>query len=397
MAYSPFDGEIEFKDSANLDAFNRLRISNPETLFEVTHIFDKQSLIIDEIVTGTATSVWQANKSCVLMSVNAASDRVVRQSKLYSVYQPGKSLLVYLTGVLYDAINSDLTCRIGYFDNHADKSVDSGGNGHFFEYSSGNMYVVNRTYTSGSQVDTKVLRSSWNIDTLDDIDFTKTQIFIMDFEWLGVGRVRMGIVDNGLIRYCHQFDSNNLLTDVYMSYANLPIRYEISTSGTPGSMKMICSTVISEGGFNPRGKIFSVDMGVTPRTVTNASLLPLLSIRSNTTHIRTVINPLTYQVLTTSNQDLFYQIVLNGTLTGATFAGTINNIQYDTAATAITGGTIIDSGYIPVSTKSSITLFENTVKLYASIAGTADILTIAVRSLDANATTYGAIQFQEWY
>jgi hypothetical protein len=152
--------------------------------------------------------------------------RIVRQSKRYITYQPGKSLLVFMTGVLHTAVNTGITARMGFFDNHADKTIDSGGNGIFVEYSGGNYYLVLRSYVTGSQVDTKILKSAWNLDKMDGsgpssitMDFTKAQILAIDLEWLGVGRVRVGFVIGGSIYYVHEFLHANLYDQSISTYS----------------------------------------------------------------------------------------------------------------------------------------------------------------------------------
>jgi len=120
---------------------------------------------------------------------------------------------------------SGITTRIGYFDN---------SNGLFFQYdtSSSTISVVLRNTTT----DTPIPQSSWNIDKMDGtgvsgitLNFTKAQLFVIDFEWLSVGRIRFGFYIFGRINYCHQITNLNELTNPYMLSPNLPSRYEISS------------------------------------------------------------------------------------------------------------------------------------------------------------------------
>ena len=100
-----------------------------------------------------------------------------------------------------------------------------------------------------------------------------TGFVIIDYEWLGVGRVRVGFIIDGLIKYCHYFNHSNddTFTSVYMSSPNLPLRYDIQSDGTnPGELDHICSTVISEGGIEQTGTLRSVDNGTTEVVATNA-------------------------------------------------------------------------------------------------------------------------------
>jgi hypothetical protein len=173
-----------------LDAFGRLRVSEPFTLFDSKLLYDKQPLFWDEeLVSGSAiTSTFDIDSAStdILSTVNTAGN-FVRQTFRRFNYQSGKSFLVFATGILTDTTVGTHTCRIGYFDDD---------NGLFFEYSINSLKVVIRSSTTGSAVNNKILQSAWNLDKMDgtgdsgiDIDITKTQIFVINFEWLGVGSV----------------------------------------------------------------------------------------------------------------------------------------------------------------------------------------------------------------
>lgn len=163
------------------------------------------------------------------MSVGATTAGVrARQTRMRFNYQPGKGQEVILTGV-FGAGQAGITKRIGYFDTN---------NGLFFQLSGTTLSVVRRTSTSGSPVDNVVTQANWNIDKLDGtgasgvtLDLTKTQIMIIEFEWLGVGRVRYGFDIDGKIIFVHQLFNANNLTEVYISTPNLPVKYEIANDG----------------------------------------------------------------------------------------------------------------------------------------------------------------------
>ena len=168
------------------------------------------------------------NDSGVILSGTTASGSTsIRQTFEYYRYQPGRSQQVLMTGVM-GAKKTNVRQRIGLFD---------ANNGLFFEQDGTNLKVVRRTKTSGVVVDNAVFQSAWNIDHLDGagksgilLDMSKAQIFVIDFEWLGVGRVRFGFNINGITYYCHQIFNANNLTTVYMQTANLPLRYELQNT-----------------------------------------------------------------------------------------------------------------------------------------------------------------------
>ena len=79
--------------STAYDAFGRLRVSNPFTIFDSTNVMSKNNLF-DESLTGSGTVSYTANKSTVNLNVTTASgDKVIRQSKRVMSYQPGNHYL----------------------------------------------------------------------------------------------------------------------------------------------------------------------------------------------------------------------------------------------------------------------------------------------------------------
>jgi hypothetical protein len=395
------------------DSFGKWRVSNPSTLFEAHFIYDEQPMLFDTIEDGSATLTHNSGSYLDLDVTAVASDRVVHQSKRYCNYQPGKSLQFLMTGVLETSGGATgVTCRMGLFDNHADKSVDSGGDGVFFELDDTTLYVVVRSYVSGSQVDTRVAQSAWNGDRLDGsggatnpsevtLDISKSQIFAADIEWLSVGSVRFYIFNEGVPILVHTVHNANNIAVPYMRRATLPLRYEISTDGTnAGKMRAICCTVISEGGFNPRGKIYSNDNNTTPISV-SGSLIPVFSLKLSDARNRVTINPVGIETVTSSNALYHYEIWIGASLTGAswTSAGTNSAAEYDVSASAITttGAVRIDSGYFTQTKSGLVTNFENTLLVSSDIAGTSDILSLAcIKIGGGSADVYTAVQWQEW-
>jgi len=409
LARNPVTGKLEeILALSNSDAFGRQRVSDPETLFDMNHIYDKQPLYVEEVLTSGGTGTHLPNEAAVQMAVTTTvGSRVVRQTKRYFNYQAGKSLLVMLTGVLANATNAGIRSRIGFFDDDNDKTVDSGGNGIFFEYSSGTVKIVKRSFISGAQVDTAVEQGDWSEgDQLDGnglsgitLDPTKAQIFWMDLEWLGVGTVRCGIIHNGQYIVLHKFHHANSLASVYMTRASLPVRYEIEqiTGSSAASMKQICCTVISEGGHHKTGRIFS-----RPRTTTvsiNATLLPIISIRLRAGYERAMLQLISSDILTTANQQLIYQVYYGATITGGSWVSqdaTNSGVEYNVSATAISGGRLIDSGYVSSVSRQSTFELGAFDQAGVSIAGVPETITLAGVATGAT-TTYGSLAWQEMY
>jgi hypothetical protein len=231
---------------------------------------------------------------------------------------------------------------------------------------------------------------------------SKAQIFIIDFEWLGTGRVRFGFIIDGNIHYCHQFLNANNLNIVYMARPNLPCRYEIRNTGTAASsttMKQICSTVISEGGFNLPGIMRSIDTGSTTITV-STTLIPLLSLRLKSGNVRAKLRILRLHVEVTNTQTVLWKLLWNPTtLTGPSFTsvGSTAISEYDVTASAVTGGDVLLSGYATGSDSQSINDILNRLNINSNIAGTSDIITIAAIRVGTNANTAVSLGYEEIY
>lgn len=393
------DGNTITIGGTSADAFGRARTSAPFTLFDSQNRYAKNDLFSESTATGGAVS-YLANESTVEMTTTTSSgSEVVRESKRVFPYQPGKSLLVMNTFVM-SAPQTNLRCRVGYFSTQ---------NGVFFERNNSTLNIVRRSYVTGSVVDTAIAQSSWNGDKLDGtgasgytLDTTKAQIFWMDFEWLGVGSVRCGFVINGQFIVAHTFNHANTLSTVYMTTAILPVRYEITNTGataSAGSFKQICSTVISEGGYERRVALYTAAM--TAAASVGTSWTPLVSIRLDPTRLDSVIVPDGYAILPTSASSITFEIAMfrNATLTGASWTQTeSDNVEFDISATALTGGRAVYKTFVLASNQVSGNTnnggeYNFDLQLGRTLAGVSDVYTIAARALTGTHSAIGAMSF----
>jgi hypothetical protein len=388
----------------NTDAFGRLRVSNPYTLFDSSNRYAIDNQFDTSTVTGGSTT-FLPNEAAVRMDVTTASGaEVVRQSYRSMLYQPGKGLLVLATFVM-NAAKTNLRQRVGYFGTQ---------NGLYFQLNNTTKSFVMRTYVGGSVDDTtrKVDQSSWNGDKLDGtgasgltLDLTKPQILWFDFEWLGVGNVRCGFIINGQYIVCHTYQTANVYgTSVYMTTAILPIRYEITNTAATADasyLKQICSSVMSEGGLEP-ASIDHVAQRTTSLTSVGTTLVPLVSIRLASTALGAIVLPSAVKVIPTSADNFEIQLVKNATLTGASYSTVASdaNVQFDVAATAMTGGTVVQIDYAASSNQGTTALnplsaFNWDYQLGASLAGVSDVYTIGVRAFTGTGDIIGSLTFYD--
>lgn len=360
-----------------VDAFGRARSSQPYTLFDSSHRYQDNGKIGTANSSGT-TVTHDANSSSVVLSLGTASGQYVyRESNRVFSYQPGKSLQILQTFVMAPP-QTGLRQRYGYFN------VD---NGIFLEQDGHTIYFVKRSKVSGTVVETRVAQANWNVDTLDGtntgawtegpppanknpsgltLDLTKAQILFHDIEWLGVGSVRCGFVINGKFVHCHTWHHANIANNTYMTTATLPVRCEIENTaitGNTSNLRIICASVISEGGYELKGKPRAVGIPISsPKDLPTAgTFTPVISIRLKDGWKDAVVLPRSVQAFgITNNTSYRWKIVAGGTLTGAvwTSAGDDSPVEYDITATAIAGGRDLRVEYLNVSSGAGAALTQ---------------------------------------
>jgi hypothetical protein len=397
------NGQLITIGGNNVDAFGRLRVSEPLTIFDSKSIMSKNNLF-DESTANGGSVTYTANKSTVNLNVTeAAGSKTIRQTKRVMSYQPGKSLLIFNTFVM-NTLTANLKQKVGLFD---------ANNGIFFTADGTTLKIVRRTYTSGAAVDTEISQSSWNGDTLNGtgasgftLDATKSNILFIDIEWLGVGSVRVGFVINGQLITAHTFYNANSLTTVYMQTANLPIRYEIERAGTLSAgtytLQQICSSCISEGGYQPEGvqqmigtaSLAGVNLG------SSNTLYNLATIRIRSSRPYAVIIPAGYETSAISNSDFEVGLYLNATPSSAfSYTNYSDNVEYDITGTlTITGGTRIAGSFLSGKGTSLVTASESgnfnfSYQLGQTISGTSDTLTLAGKGAANNDDIVGLLKW----
>ena len=378
--------------TGSTDAFGRLRVSEPYTLFDSKARYYDHNEFSNVNATG-GTVVYDANSSTYQLNVTAANgSSVIRETKRVFPYQPGKSLLILATFCM-NTPRTNLRQRVGYFTTN---------NGIYFENDGTYNYLVIRSYSSGALVEDRVRQDAWD-NPFAGLNVDRTQIFWTDVEWLGVGSVRCGFVVDGAYVLCHTFHHANIAgnTTTYMTTATLPVRYEITnTAGTTGAsmMRQICSTVISEGGYNAFTYSETAGRGTSVLRLTTAgTYYPIVSIRLDSTRLDAIVLPRQVDVLSPTVNYYRWKLMLNPTLTDANWAGTSasGTVEYDTAATAISGGTELQAGYVSSRELSELGADAFAFQLGRTLAGVSDIVTLAMAATSNNADVLAQIGWQE--
>lgn len=394
----------------SLDAFGRLRVCNPLTLFDSSHRYKDNGLWNTLTATGGAAA-FSADQGLIELSVTTTSgSKVYRETTKVFAYLPGKSLLVMTTFVMSPA-KANLRQRLGYYGDENGMFLELDGTGGTV------LSFVERSHVSGSTVDTKVNQSSWNYDKMDGtgpskmtLDITKAQILWMDIEWLGLGTVRMGFVIDGKFILCHQFHHANLITSTYITTASLPLRYEIENTGTTASssiLKQICSTVISEGGYELRGLQQAVSIPITAArtTSTAGTYYPLISIRlkASPNFLDAIVILTALSLLGTGNGVNYnWKVIATGATTGGTWvsAGSDSAVEYNITGTSFTGGRTLASGYFSSSNQSttSVDILKEALFKFQlernTFTSTAFELTLVTAS-DGGGSVFASVDWEE--
>ena len=337
-------------NSTATDAFGRLRTSAPLTLFDSSHRYKDNGLWTTSSGTG-GTTTFDANAGLVTLNTTTTSgSEIIRETTKCFSYQPGKSLLVMSTFVMNTA-KTNLRQRVGYY---------GASNGMFLEQDGTTISFVERSAVTGSTVDTKVAQANWNIDKMDGtglsgytLDLTKAQIFWMDIEWLGLGTVRLGFIINGEFVHCHSFHHANLITSTYITTASLPLRYEITNTNTTtatSTLKQICSTVLSEGGYELRGAQQAVGTTITGSYNLTASgtYYPPVAIRLKAANLDAIAIVTAVAIMASGGTANYsWRVNQAATVSGGTWtsAGVNSSVEYNLSGVSSSGGRVLAQGY----------------------------------------------------
>ena len=342
------------------DAFGRLRTSTPLTLFDSSHRYRDNNLW-SGLVVGTGSTVgFVTTQGLVNIGIGTtAGCSVIRETTKVFAYQPGKSLQIMNTFVM-NAPKTNLRQRVGYF---------GADNGMYLELAGDTLYFVERSLSLGTT--TRISQHNWNIDTMLGVghlnpsgitlDISKAQILWMDIEWLGLGTVRLGFVVDGKFIHCHSFHHANLITSTYITTASLPVRYEIANTGITTSvsnLKQVCSTVISEGGYELRGLQQAIGTPITaPKTLTTAgTFYPIVSLRLKTTALDAIVIMTALSLMGIGNGNNYnWQVRASGTTSGGSWvsANADSGVEYNITGTSYAGGRILASGFLNSSNQGS--------------------------------------------
>ena len=399
------------QDTAESDAFGRLRTSQLNSQLDLKQLHDNLPLFYSQYISGNGTITHSEDEAHSELASLSSPAVVMLQTKQRANYASGKSQEILMTFNDF-ALETNAVKRVGYFT-HLDSTAgyDTDLDGLWLESDGANSVVSINVYKTGTQIESTA-QASWNLDPLDGTgesgltwDWDGNTIFFLDFEWLGIGRIRWGVVHDGIVIYFHESNFSQASTGVYMSTPNQPIRATLRQTGAgTASFNFICSTVGSEGAINKLGKILSDNLGTSIINANSTSnVYALLGISLQSAKADTLVDLLDFSVLATTNDNQLIQIWLNPTVAG-TF--TYNNVTNSAVAiakgdtgggastTTVTGGTLLYSQYVSSQTATPINL-ENAIRLGMDIDFTTDKIVLTTRPLTTNSDVTGSITWRE--
>jgi hypothetical protein len=395
-----YNNAVKYSDSPNLDAFGRLRTAAVTNLLDIKHVYDKNPLQVNEVTAGTATSVFNQEYARVRMSTSSNNDLVIRQSKTHPIYQPGKSQLFEGSFSNFQ-LETNVIKRVGCFTTTTASTYNSVFDGFFLESNGTSNTISFQIWRSGTTIFSSST-TTWDTNEFNPINlnWSNTQLMTVDYQWLGVGRLRFGLALSGQTFYFTEHNCSNNESLVYMSSPNQPIRYEIRQVGSgSGSFDMICSQVSTEGALNGLYSTVGVIHSSTATLNTSGTKYPYIGYRLKPLYKGVTSQYSSLSILNTSNDNYLMTIEYNPTLSATPTWTDIPNspFQYSlgVGATTITSSGHIMSSLIGEAGTSALTTIkvdDNQIRVGSNVNGTLDEMWVCITPLGANATFLGTAE-----
>lgn len=390
------------------DHYGRRRTVSPNKVFSTTFAYNSDPIQFDrKLVTG-GTITHSPNNSSVHLNVTASNgSEVIFQTRNHFRYMPGATDILDAS-CFFGASEAGLIKQYGLFN---------GQDGAYFEQTSEGMFVCITSNATGTPTVThRIAQVNWNIDTMDGtgpsgltFDPEDYNIFIIEYTWQGAGPVRYGLYTSKGIKYFHEITFNGITNPIW-GMPNLPIRARIvrTSAGSGAAAFRIGSVAI----YRDTDTIdfpqfdFGASRLESSVSISSGTFKPVISVRPKLTFggraNRVLIEPVKATILNIQSRAMIYQIVKGGTLTSPTWvsAGANSAAEYDISATGLSGGDIIQEGYVGISGFQEITSVIEAKNAQVSLdidGSNPQVLTLNVRSFANNTDTYGSIDWKEIY
>lgn len=372
---------IDLDVKSQLDAGDRLRVSQITTQIDIKQIHDLQPLFYDRENVGGATQVYSSTDSGVTMSVTSDGDVAIAESKEYGSYFAGKSQFIELT---FDDMGhqEDVVKRVGYFRSNTSTPFDSDKDGMWLE-SDGTDFRF-RIQKEGTDI-LNVIGSDWNINSsaTEEINPDAFNVLVIQFLYLGGTAVKFGFFVDGNIRWAHKYVHAGEIESTFIKSPNQPVRYEIRSTGGAGSFHQNCAHVASEGSLEEAGVNTEIDMQEgTLTAATSGTFYAMAGARLKDSYKDVMTKLSEINVLGLSNNDYYHwELRLNPTVTGTFTYSDITDSALQGAlgngTQTVTGGHSLAVGK-GVSRTSLHNIKRSELRLGNTIGGVEDELVLCI-------------------
>lgn len=399
-------------------------LSNAISLMELQMNVDANLLEIDTYATKTGTNNrYDPNTQLMRQQIILPTGKSIRQSKMYINYRLGQDTLAVMSGTLIepdriDALQTiapqNILSRIGLFEDH-----NEGCAGYFFQFKNtiGNDEEISVVLRRG-QVDTEIPQNEWNIDKLNgqgpsvlNVNFRKNMTFVFEMRNRQGTVMRMGIMHNDLIVFCHEFSDSVFGTSMTSEFMpSLPLRWEIqgvtsTVAGATSSGSMLQGYAIVYGKQNRTNndiRVFGTNskQKLLYANEVNKNLIAL-SLQSNRIRCRAQLTKI--QIINTQTGFARWDLILNprfeinGNRTDPSFDLVENTIiQRNDSNDTIDADTILATGFIGSNAIETIVLDDQFASLMARIDGTPDVIALRINGMFGTTNVAAAVSWREY-
>ena len=350
---------------------------------------------------GASSSINSVNGTYHLHVTSTIGSKAVLSSRRRILYAPGRTTKISMT------FNSD-SDKEGILSRHG--LFDSEDGFYYRHFGADNAFVI-RSSTGGSVGEITVDQQDWNVDRLDGtgpsgatLTENTVQFLLIEFFWQGAGGVRFGFQRGGQKIWCHEqkYSLSDALAVPFIKNPNLPLRTELEnvSSVEDCSISIICNVAKVSGNIALEGFPVSANTGIVGKSV-GQTLTPIMSIRRRPGDAfkKKLWELIDLAPLIAGNDIALMEIYLSATLVSPSWQDRGYFSQFSTAATGMSGGTLIGSAYLrgnvtpPVISPNLIKNVNDAIGEDINEEGTT--LTIAARNFSGSTSFSLGVNWRE--
>jgi hypothetical protein len=399
LKVSPINEVTVNISNQNTDLFDRLAVAEDVPLWSYSHRYDDDiALYWDTKLTGTGNTITHdADKVVeVINNGTANANESIYRTYRYFEYSKGRMQSFFVTVNPKGAV-ANVTKKWGCFDDD---------NGLFFHLNGTSPELVIRSKTSGSVSETVISRASWD-DPMDGtgasgitIDFTKLNLYYIQFAWLGGNAVEWGVFQDGQKFAIHRAPLSNLSETSYSQSANLPFNFEVKNNaalGAASTLEVNCLAVFNNGIQDQLGEVFGVDTGTTEQSISTSENV-IAAIRMQSSLNQASLRALNFNLVSPSgNSTIYYKVEIGGTFTGDSWSSISNSIAEGLSSfSSYTNGFVLQSGYVQAGQSIQVEEILSNLYIGRDIDGNSQVLALIAQTINSTAKVLFSGRFREY-